>query len=152
MTGLGVSSSPWSYESEAWATVETSESWRCQDHGSSIKECDSTGKAATKQGFVKVKSGGAVFNPSTCEAEAGGFLSSRPAWSTELAPGQPGLHRETLSQKNKKTKQNKTKKCVCGGGGLERWYGGLNENYPPPAPFLIDLNTQSSGSGAIWKD
>ena len=24
-----------------------------------------------------------VFNPSTQEAEAGGFLSSRPAWSTE---------------------------------------------------------------------
>jgi hypothetical protein len=25
----------------------------------------------------------AVFNPSTWEAETGGFLSSRPAWSTE---------------------------------------------------------------------
>jgi major histocompatibility complex class I len=24
-----------------------------------------------------------VFNPSTWEADAGGFLSSRPAWSTE---------------------------------------------------------------------
>jgi hypothetical protein len=24
-----------------------------------------------------------VFNPSTWEAEAGGFLSSKPAWSTE---------------------------------------------------------------------
>jgi hypothetical protein len=32
-----------------------------------------------------------AFNPSTWEAEAGGFLSSRPAWST-------GLYRETLSQ------------------------------------------------------
>jgi hypothetical protein len=49
-----------------------------------------------------------AFNPSTREAEAGGFLSSRPAWSTEWVPGQPGLHRETLSRKNK-TKQNKTK-------------------------------------------
>jgi hypothetical protein len=29
------------------------------------------------------------------------FLSSRPAWSTEWVPGQPGLHRETLSQKTK---------------------------------------------------
>jgi hypothetical protein len=48
-----------------------------------------------------------AFNPSTWEAEAGGFLSSRPAWSTEWVPGQPGLHRETLSRK--KTKQNKTK-------------------------------------------
>jgi hypothetical protein len=47
-----------------------------------------------------------AFNPSTREAEAGGFLSSRPAWSTEYVLGQPGLHRETLSQKNK----NKNKK------------------------------------------
>jgi hypothetical protein len=47
-----------------------------------------------------------AFNPSTWEAEAGGFLSSRPAWSIEGVPGQPGLYRETLSQK---TKQNKTK-------------------------------------------
>jgi hypothetical protein len=45
------------------------------------------------------------FNPSTLEAEAGGFLSSRPAWSTEWVPGQPGLHRETLSQKTKPTNQ-----------------------------------------------
>ena len=35
-----------------------------------------------------------VFNPSTLEAEAGGFLNSRPAWSTQRVPG---LHRETLS-------------------------------------------------------
>jgi hypothetical protein len=55
-----------------------------------------------------------AFNPSTWEAEAGGFLSSRPAWSTEWVPGQPGLHRETLSwkkikkgkQTNKPTNQN----------------------------------------------
>lgn len=26
---------------------------------------------------------------------------SRPAWSTECGPGQPGLHRATLSQTNK---------------------------------------------------
>ena len=50
--------------------------------------------------------GAHAFNPSTWEAEAGGFLSSRPTWSTKGVPGQPGLHRETLSRK---TKQNKTK-------------------------------------------
>jgi hypothetical protein len=52
-----------------------------------------------------------AFNPSIWEAEAGGFLSSRPDWSTELVPGQPGLYKETLSRKTKqnKTKQNKTK-------------------------------------------
>ena len=43
------------------------------------------------------------FNPGTWKAEAGGFLSPRPAWSIELVPGQPGLHRETLSQNNNKT-------------------------------------------------
>jgi hypothetical protein len=46
-----------------------------------------------------------AFNPSTGEAEAGGFLSSRPAWSSKWVPGQRGLYRETLS----KNKQNKTK-------------------------------------------
>jgi hypothetical protein len=45
-----------------------------------------------------------TFSPSTWEAEAGGFLSSRPAWS----PGQPGLNRETLSRR--KTKKEKKKK------------------------------------------
>ena len=48
-----------------------------------------------------------AFNPSTWEAETGRFLSSRPAWSTEWAPGQPGLHRETLSQKQKTKKKKK---------------------------------------------
>jgi hypothetical protein len=48
-----------------------------------------------------------AFNPSTREAEAGRFLSSRPAWSTELVPGQPGLYRETLSQKKQTNKQTK---------------------------------------------
>ena len=48
-----------------------------------------------------------TFNPSTWEAEAGGFLSSRPAWSTECVPGQPGLYRETLSRKTKKKKKKR---------------------------------------------
>jgi hypothetical protein len=37
-------------------------------------------------------------------------VSSKPAWSTERVPGQPGLHRETLSRKNQKTKKPKKKK------------------------------------------
>jgi hypothetical protein len=41
-----------------------------------------------------------AFNPSTWEA----------AWSTERVPGQPGIHRETLSRKTKPTNQpNKQK-------------------------------------------
>ena len=50
-----------------------------------------------------------AFNPSTWEAEAGEFLSSRLTWSTEWVPGQPGLHRETLSRKTKKKKKKKKK-------------------------------------------
>ena len=39
-----------------------------------------------------------AFNSSTQEAEAGGSLSLKLAWSTEQVSGQPGLlHRETLS-------------------------------------------------------
>jgi hypothetical protein len=46
-----------------------------------------------------------AFNPSTSEAGAGRFLSSRLAWSIERVLGQPGLHRETLSQKKKKIRK-----------------------------------------------
>jgi hypothetical protein len=36
-------------------------------------------------------------------------VSSRPACSTELVPGESGMHREILSPKNNNNKQNKTK-------------------------------------------
>jgi hypothetical protein len=45
---------------------------------------------------------GHTFNSSTQEEQTGLFLSLRLAWSTEQVPGQPRLHRETLSQKKKK--------------------------------------------------
>jgi hypothetical protein len=48
-----------------------------------------------------------TFNPSTWEAEAGRFLSSRPAWSTEWVPGQPGLHRKKPVSKQKQKQTNK---------------------------------------------
>jgi hypothetical protein len=51
-----------------------------------------------------------TFNPSTWEAETGGFLSSRPAWSTELVPEHPGLHSETISKTKTKTKTKKKTK------------------------------------------
>jgi hypothetical protein len=53
-----------------------------------------------------------AFNPSTWEAEAGGFLSLRPAWSTKCVPGQPGLYRETLSQKQTTNQTNKHTKNI----------------------------------------
>ena len=46
-----------------------------------------------------------AFNPSTWEAEGGGSLSLRLAWSTECVPGQPEPHRETLSEKKEKEKE-----------------------------------------------
>jgi hypothetical protein len=41
-----------------------------------------------------------TFKRSIWKAEVGGSLSLRPAKSTERVPGQPGLHREALSQEN----------------------------------------------------
>jgi hypothetical protein len=38
-----------------------------------------------------------VFNPSTREAESSGSLSLRVTWTIVGVPGQPRLHRETLS-------------------------------------------------------
>jgi hypothetical protein len=43
-----------------------------------------------------------AFNPSTWEAEAGGFLSSRPAWAIQRNP--------VLKNRNKQTNKTKKKK------------------------------------------
>jgi hypothetical protein len=50
-----------------------------------------------------------TFNPSTREAEAGGFLSSRPAWSTKWTGR--AIQRNPVSKKtkNKQTNKNKNK-------------------------------------------
>ena len=53
-----------------------------------------------------------TFNASTQEAEAGGFLSLRPACSTELVSGQPELYRKTLSRKKNKERKKETKKRI----------------------------------------
>jgi hypothetical protein len=51
-----------------------------------------------------------TFNPSTWEAEAGGFLSSRPAWSTKCVPGhsQGYTEKPCLEKPKKKKKKKKT--------------------------------------------
>jgi hypothetical protein len=82
------------------------------DHkGSSIPSFQSYGlKIVVSPAVVVVAH---TFNTSTWEAKAGGFLSSRPAWSTEWVPGQPGLHRGEKQNKTKpkpKTKKNKKQK------------------------------------------
>jgi hypothetical protein len=50
-------------------------------------------------------------NPSTWEAEAGRFLSSRPAWSTEFQDSQGYTEKPYLEkQTNKQTLKTKTRK------------------------------------------
>jgi hypothetical protein len=61
--------------------------------------------------------GALVFSPSTWEAEAGRFLSLRPAWSTNWVHRQPGLLRNPDSKKptnqpNKQTNKKQTNKKV----------------------------------------
>ena len=46
-----------------------------------------------------------TFNPSTQEAEAGEFLSSRPAWSTARA-----IQRNPVSKNQKEKKKKKKRK------------------------------------------
>jgi hypothetical protein len=48
-----------------------------------------------------------AFNPSTLEAEAGGFLSSRPA--SEVQDSQGYTEKPCLEKKKNQTKQNKKK-------------------------------------------
>ena len=50
-----------------------------------------------------------ALNPSIREAEVGGFVSFRPAWSTEVASGQTKIHSETKTKNNNKKKTTTTK-------------------------------------------
>jgi hypothetical protein len=60
--------------------------------------------------------GGGAHLYSQHSGDRGRWISkSRPAWSTKRVPGQPGLYRETLSQK---TKQNKTKRMARQAGAV----------------------------------
>jgi hypothetical protein len=45
-----------------------------------------------------------AFNPSTREAETGGFLSSRPAWSTKFQDSQGYTEKPCLKKTKKKKK------------------------------------------------
>jgi hypothetical protein len=52
-----------------------------------------------------------AFNPSTWEAEAGGFLSSWPAWSqSEFQDSQGYTEKEKRKEKKRKEKKRKEKK------------------------------------------
>jgi hypothetical protein len=51
-----------------------------------------------------------AFNPSTWEAEAGGFLSSRPAWSRVSSRTARAIQRNPVSKKKQKQKPKQTNK------------------------------------------
>jgi hypothetical protein len=55
-----------------------------------------------------------AFNPSTLEAEAGGFLSSGPAWSTERVPGQGYTEKPCLEKPKKKKKRERERERTNG--------------------------------------
>jgi hypothetical protein len=62
-----------------------------------------------------------AFNPSTWEAEAGGFLSLRPAWSmSEFQDSQGYTEKHCLKNKTKQNKRFHYNKMR----GLERWLSG----------------------------
>ena len=67
-------------------------------------------KQTNKQTKLKLGSDSAHIYPSTWEAEAGGLVSLRLAWTTEWVPGQRGLHRESLTWKTEIPRKNKKKK------------------------------------------
>jgi hypothetical protein len=50
-----------------------------------------------------------AFNPSTWEAEAGGFLSSRPAWSTNKISRSARAIQRNLVLKKKKERERERK-------------------------------------------
>jgi hypothetical protein len=80
-------------------------------------------------GLRKVVKPGVVahaFNPSTWEAEAGGFLSSRPAsgLQSEFQDSQGYTEKPCLEKPKKKKKKKKNKggeMCVCYTSSLSGW-------------------------------
>jgi hypothetical protein len=53
-----------------------------------------------------------AFNPTTWEAEAGRFLSSRPAWSTERVQDSQGYTEKPCLEKQNKTNKQKNRMCL----------------------------------------
>ena len=113
-----------------------------------------------------------AFNPSTREAEAGGFPSSRPAWSTKWVPGQPGLYRETLSWKTKQKTNKQTKAWIIREMGNYMWeinaitskgfqvafyqapgprtFPGYPVPHPPSHHSWTDSKSQLCASAPMW--
>jgi hypothetical protein len=64
-----------------------------------------------------------AFNPSTREAEAGGFLSSKPAWSTEFQDNQDYTEKPCLGKEKKRKEKKKVTTDVSSKTSfLRNWY------------------------------
>jgi hypothetical protein len=76
----------------------------CQSHQRIFEMCPRLFKKQIAEPGVVVH----AFNPSTQEAEAGGFLSSRPAWSRVSSRTARATQRNPVS-KNQKIKKERNK-------------------------------------------
>jgi hypothetical protein len=65
-----------------------------------------------------------AFNPSTWEAEAGGPLSSRPAWSAEFQDSQ-GYTEKPCLRKKQKQNPRRMKSTGLGGRQIHEFEGSL---------------------------
>jgi hypothetical protein len=68
-------------EEREWGWGKDGELWRGNREGEYYLKCKRIKRLIKKERSQAVVAH--AFNPSTWEAEAGRFLSSRPAWSTE---------------------------------------------------------------------
>ena len=90
-------------------------------------ECQQLRSTYSKSRTINLSVVANAFNPSTQEAEAGGFLSSRPAWSTEFQDSQ-GYTEKPCLEKTKQKAQNwsrrdgsavKSSSCSSRGSGFD---------------------------------
>jgi hypothetical protein len=100
---------------------------------------------SSEEVMVNQPVGAHTFNPSTREAEAGGFLIPRPAWSTKWVPEQPGPHRETLSWKTKTKTKNKKQNNKKRRHGYLKYSLGLPSLWnAQPGPCIPPFSTPKS--------
>lgn len=85
-----------------------------------------------------------TFNYGTQENEAGGSLNSKPAWSTEFVPEQPGLGRQPCLQKRERVGGRREVLCfMFTGCSEELWSSRWGHRQ---GSGLISLGTMRTGS------
>jgi hypothetical protein len=84
-----------------------------------------------------------AFNPSTWEAEAGGFLSSRPAWSTESSRTARTTQRNPVSKNKNKNKQTNKQKPA-------NEFKIINEAMINMLKMPLNLKKKSDENMSVW--